>query len=83
MRICRLYPVHATDRHEFKWEWRSEDSRRRSARKFEFFHDCMEDARSHGFSVILQQPTGETAPMRYALTGHQAIRRVSVISTTE
>jgi hypothetical protein len=67
MRICRLYPVQAEDRHKFKWEWRSERCDRRSSRKFDFFYDCMEDARSHGFRVILQHPIGETSPTHYSL----------------
>ena len=67
MRICRLYPVHAGGKHEFKWEWRSEHCDRRSRRKFDFFYDCMEDARSRGFRVILAQPTGESSPTHYSL----------------
>jgi hypothetical protein len=67
MRICRLYPVRAGGKHEFKWEWRSEHCDRRSRRKFDFFYDCMEDARRRGFRVILQQPIGETSPAHYSL----------------
>ena len=65
MRLCKLYPVQARGSREFKWEWRSEH--RRSDRKFAFFYDCMEDARSHGFSVVLQHAIGETSPAHYSL----------------
>jgi len=67
MRICRLYAVPARDGHEFKWEWRSEYCDRRSRKRFDFFHDCMEPARRQGFRIMLQQPTGESAPARYSL----------------
>jgi hypothetical protein len=72
MRICKVYPVHAAQGQKFKWEWRSEHCDRRSKRKFDFFFDCVEDARKQGFGVILQQPTGETAPTHYSLP----VRRV-------
>jgi hypothetical protein len=68
VRICKLYPVHAASSPEFKWEWRSDDCGRRSGRKFDFFYDCMADARSHGFKPILPQPTGDSAPAHYAVT---------------
>jgi hypothetical protein len=61
MRNCRLYPVHGSER-RFEWEWRSNDCKRRSSKRFDFFHDCMEDARSHGFTVVLQKPVGRSAP---------------------
>jgi hypothetical protein len=68
MQICRLFSVDAAGRHEFKWEWRSERSGRRSSRRFDFFYDCMDDARRQGFKVILDEPRGDSAPTRYALT---------------
>ena len=76
MRICRLYPVHSTNVHDFKWEWRSERCERRSSKKFDLFHDCMQDARRHGFEVMLQQAVGECAPARHALVGDHAVRRL-------
>src|SRR5688572_30765925 len=80
MRMCKIYPIHAGDKHGFKWEWRSEGCERRSSRKFDFFYDCMEDARSHGFRVILPQPTGDTAPAHYSLL--QAVTSSSMSRST-
>jgi hypothetical protein len=68
MRSCGLYPVAGAGSHEFKWEWRSEDCRRRSGKHFDYFHDCMEDARNNGFRVLLPEPTGATAPAYFAVT---------------
>jgi hypothetical protein len=64
MRICRLHPVHLANPEEFKWEWRCEHCERRSSKSFDFFYDCMEDARRKGFRVVLQKPVGESAPVR-------------------
>jgi hypothetical protein len=35
----------------FTWKWRAADSRAESDKSFEFYHDCVEDARKHGYSV--------------------------------
>jgi len=67
MRSCRLVAVHDAQGHEFVWEWQSDVGERRSARRFALFHDCMEDARRTGFEVLLDSPSGELAPDRYAL----------------
>jgi hypothetical protein len=67
MSLCQLFPVPSANKQEFKWEWRAKDNSRRSSHSFERFHDCMEDARQHGFEVELQQAVGDTAP------GHNAV----------
>ena len=68
MLSCRLYPVH-TSAHQFKWEWRSDACGRRSSKRFDFFHDCMEDARRNGFKVILDPP-GDAAPAHESMLGY-------------
>jgi hypothetical protein len=67
MRSCRLYPVRVANSDAFNWEWRCEQSERRSSRTFDFFHDCMEDARLEGFRVVLEKPVGESAPARHSV----------------
>jgi hypothetical protein len=59
--------VHKAGGNDFMWEWRSDACKSRSSTKFALFHDCMEDARRGGFDVVLDQPTGDMAPARYAL----------------
>ena len=67
MRTCRLVAVHGLNGVDFAWEWRSERGSRRSSRRFGLFHDCMDDARSHGYEVVMDRPTGPNAPAQYAL----------------
>jgi hypothetical protein len=68
-----VVPVHKAAGNDFMWEWRSEACKRRSPTEFALFHDCMEDARRRGFRVILDRPTGEMAPGRYALDSSQIL----------
>ncbi|HEX2825805.1 MAG TPA: hypothetical protein VHP37_05625 [Burkholderiales bacterium] len=67
MAMCRIVPVQGPTKAAFSWEWRSERSARRSKGTFGLFYECVEDARRHGFEVLLDQPTGANAPARYSL----------------
>ena len=68
MSMCQLFPVPHGNKSEFRWEWRANDNSQRSEQSFERYHDCMEDARRHGFEVQLSQPVGDTAPGRGAVS---------------
>jgi hypothetical protein len=35
----------------FEWRWYSADSGRRSAHAYQYFYECLQDARRHGFAV--------------------------------
>ena len=50
--MCQIYPVHVNGG-TFHWRWRDKDGKRKSDRAFEWFYDCVEDARSHGGDVDL------------------------------
>ncbi|MGZ8209679.1 MAG: hypothetical protein ACXWUH_04160 [Burkholderiales bacterium] len=52
--ICHIYPV-AAGGGTFHWKWRSGEGNRKSDREFDFFYDCVEDARSHGVHIDLSQ----------------------------
>ena len=67
MRNCRVVPVHKVEGRDFMWEWRSIACDRRSSRRFVLFHDCVKDARDGGFTVLLDQATGDMAPGRHSL----------------
>ena len=58
--ICHIYPVHVTGG-TFQWKWRCKDGKRKSDRAFEWFYDCVEDARSHGAEVDLEHVHHEIA----------------------
>ena len=51
--ICRIYPVPAPEgAFQWKWQWEGE---RKSSRAFEWYYDCVEDARSHGARINLDR----------------------------
>jgi hypothetical protein len=58
--ICHIYPVAVTGG-AFHWKWRCDDGTRKSSQAFEFFYDCVEDARSHGARVNLERAHEEIA----------------------
>jgi len=60
VKTCHIYPVPASGG-AFHWKWRSNDGKRKSARSFELFYDCVEDARSHGADIDLDRAHNEIA----------------------
>jgi hypothetical protein len=55
--------VHVAARtpHGFRWVWRREDGLAQSRRAFDFFYDCVADARASGYEVRLGNPR-DSAP---------------------
>jgi len=60
VKTCHIYPVPASVG-AFNWKWRSTDGKRKSSRAFELFYDCVEDARSHGAEIDLDQAHNQIA----------------------
>ena len=46
----------------YVWKWRCDDENKSSAKSFALYHDCLTDAREHGYFVQLTQAQGVTAP---------------------
>jgi hypothetical protein len=49
---CKIVAIPARGG-EFQWKWRSESGERESARTFELYYECVEDARANGGQVEL------------------------------
>lgn len=59
MATVLLYPIFYADEHpEFRWSWRSADSRVTSAQRFALFHECVVDARTKGHTVNMRATLG-------------------------
>ena len=50
---AHIFFVPTESAHIFSWKWRSSDGREESSGTFEYFYNCVEDARSHGYIVNL------------------------------
>jgi|SoiMethySBSTD1v2_1073268.scaffolds.fasta_scaffold128351_7 hypothetical protein len=50
---AHIFVVPSESAHTFGWKWRSSDGQEEAAGTFEYFYDCVEDARSHGLVVNL------------------------------
>lgn len=50
--VCQIYAVPIRGG-EFHWKWRSDSGERESARAFELYYDCVEDARANGQQIEL------------------------------
>ena len=50
---CLIYPVSVSGG-QFQWKWRLKDGKRKSERAFEWFYECVEDARNNGCDVDLE-----------------------------
>lgn len=55
-----IFSVPTETEHTFSWKWRSADGREESSRTFEYFYNCVEDARSHGHIVDLRGSEART-----------------------
>jgi len=57
-----VFSVPAAHENGYIWRWRSVDSAVESAQPFSFYHDCLKDAREHGYQVELAHASGASAP---------------------
>jgi hypothetical protein len=50
--VCHIFAIPIRGG-EFQWKWRSESGERESARAFDLYYECVEDARAHGAQIDL------------------------------
>jgi hypothetical protein len=51
MKPATMFSVPSGDGKTFTWKWRAVDSLSESEKSFEYYHDCVEDAGKHGYSI--------------------------------
>ena len=49
LRPCEIYPIRVGTENGFVWEWSAVERATKSARTFDMFFDCLDDARMHGY----------------------------------
>ncbi|MDB5923644.1 MAG: hypothetical protein JWN13_2580 [Betaproteobacteria bacterium] len=49
MKLAQLFSVPASN--GFAWKWRAADTRVESPGTFVYYHDCVQDAVKHGYTV--------------------------------
>lgn len=62
MKTAEIYSVPSQNSSGYLWKWRSSDNKKGSADGFEYYHDCLSDARIQGYEVNLPVAHGLTAP---------------------
>ena len=67
MKLAQLFSVPASN--GFAWKWRAADTRAESPGTFVYYHDCVQDAVKHGYTVeggteVLWGGPGENPPTR-------------------
>lgn len=50
MKQAQVYCARVTGA-SFSWKWRSADGKHESANAFDYYHDCLEDARKNGYTA--------------------------------
>lgn len=50
MKQAQVYCARVTGA-SFSWKWRSADGKHESENAFDYYHDCLEDARKHGYTA--------------------------------
>lgn len=49
LRPCEIYPVGTGSGYGYIWEWSAVERGMGSKHAFDFFFDCLDDARKHGY----------------------------------
>jgi hypothetical protein len=62
MKSAEIYSEPASSSHGYVWRWRTEGGPASAC--FNFFYECLEDARHKGYDVRLDRAHGDTAPNR-------------------
>ena len=62
MKRAQIYNAPAASGSGHSWHWRALQGADASTRAFELYHDCLTDARQHGYEVELTYATGLSAP---------------------
>ena len=67
MSRARIVHVPAESRFGYRWQWTSADGSAAAGSTFDFFYECIQDARAHGHEVVLARAHGQCAPQIAAL----------------
>ena len=70
MKIAYVYAV--TSGTHFSWKWRSSAGKEESSAPFNYYYECVEDARKHGFEAEFQSREGKSVPTVPRPDGHSA-----------
>lgn len=65
MKSANVFWISVNDgggRPAFAWKWRSEDNTQESRRSFEYFFNCLTDARRHGYAPYIDGKPVEAKP---------------------
>jgi len=62
MKTATISAKPARDGAAFAWTWRCAADRAVSKTSFDFYYDCLADARKHGYEVEIEQASGIMAP---------------------
>jgi hypothetical protein len=53
MKPAVIFSIPTSTSHGYSWRWRSVDSTADSKKQFNYYHECLADARASGYSVQL------------------------------
>ena len=62
MKKAEIYAVSNKSDSSYAWEWRCLNSKTKSEAAFQFYFECLENARQAGYEVELTQAHGMAAP---------------------
>ena len=51
MKPATMFSVPSGNGKGFTWKWRAGDNLAESKNSFDYYHDCVEDARKHGYAI--------------------------------
>ena len=60
MSFAEIFSERTTNEHGYVWRWRA--SGHPVSQCFNFYYECLDDARRKGFSVQLESARGDSAP---------------------
>lgn len=66
MKAAEIFATASKGANGYTWKWRTADGKTESKQTFNFYYECLEDARNNGYVVELAQAQGNTAPDRSA-----------------
>lgn len=62
MKKAVVFSVPSPHENGYVWRWRCVAAKTESAKTFSLYHDCLRDAREHGYEVELTHASGASAP---------------------
>lgn len=59
MKSAEIYSEPTANSNGYVWRWRGQGV---TSQCFNFYYECLDDARRNGYQVELERPRGDTAP---------------------